>query len=48
MHAYTFSLRDKVGMCPNIEVEIDVTGKTPFFITPFHAKRKIKTFWTKK
>ena len=27
-----FSLRDEIGMCPNIEVEIDVTDKTPFFI----------------
>ena len=26
-----FSLRDKIGTCPNIEVEIDVTDKSPFF-----------------
>ena len=25
-----FSLRDEIGMSPNIEVEIDVTDKTPF------------------
>ena len=25
-----FSLRDKIGTCPNIEVEIDVTDKLPF------------------
>ena len=25
-----FSLRDKIGICPNIEVEIDVTDKLPF------------------
>ena len=25
-----FSLRDKIEMCPNIEIEIDVTDKTPF------------------
>ena len=25
-----FSLRDKIGTCPNIEVEIDVTDKSPF------------------
>ena len=24
-----FSLRDEIGMCPNIEVEIDVTDKPP-------------------
>ena len=26
-----FSLRDKIGLCPNIEIEIDVTDKSPFF-----------------
>ena len=26
-----FSLRDEIGTCPNIEVEIDVTDKYPFF-----------------
>ena len=25
-----FSLRDEIGTCPNIEVEIDVMDKTPF------------------
>ena len=25
-----FSLRDEIGTCPNIEVEIDVTDKSPF------------------
>ena len=32
-----FSLRDETGLCPNIEIEIDVTDKSPFFIRPFHA-----------
>ena len=27
-----FSLRDEIGMCPNIEVNIEVTDKLPFFI----------------
>ena len=27
-----FSLGDEIGMCPNIDVEIDVTDKTPIFI----------------
>ena len=26
----TLSLRDEIGTCPNIEVEIDVTDKSPF------------------
>ena len=25
-----FGLRDEIGTCPNIEVEIDVTDKSPF------------------
>ena len=32
-----FSLRDEIGLCPNIEIEISVTDKSPFFIRPFHA-----------
>ena len=43
-----FSLRDEIGTCPNIEVEIHVTDMTPFFIRPFHAKGKIKLYWTKR
>ena len=34
-------------MCPNIEVEIDVTDKTPFFIRPFHAKEEDKVILDK-
>ena len=26
-----FSLRDKIGTCPSIEVEIDITDKSPFY-----------------
>ena len=26
-----FSLRDDIGTCPNIEVEIDITDESPFF-----------------
>ena len=50
LHEYkdAFSLRDKIGTCPNIEVEIDVTDKTPFFIRPFHAKEEEKAYYTKK
>ena len=31
-----FSLRDEIETCPNIEIDIDVTDKTPFFIRPYH------------
>ena len=37
-----FNLRDEVGMCPNIEVEIDVTDKSPFIIRPYHVKEEDK------
>ena len=43
-----FSLRDEIGMCPNIEVEIDVTDKTPFFIRPFHAMEEDKNILDKE
>ena len=35
-----FSLRDEIGMCPNIEVNIEVTDNSPFFIRPYHVKEK--------
>ena len=34
-----FSLRDELGTYPNIEVEIDVMDKSPFFIRPYHVKK---------
>ena len=37
-----FSLRDEIGTCPNIEVEIDVMVKSPFFIRPYHVKEEDK------
>ena len=37
-----FSLRDEIGLCPNIEIEIDVTDKSLFFIRPFHANEEDK------
>ena len=37
-----FSLRDEIGTCPNIDVEIDVTDWVPFFIRPCHIKEEDK------
>ena len=34
--------RDEIGMCPNIEVGIDVTDKSPFFIRPYHIREEDK------
>ena len=36
------SLRDEIGTCLNIEVEIDVTDKSPFFIRPYHVTEEDK------
>ena len=33
-----FSFGYEIGFCPNIEVEIEVTEKSPFFIKPYHVK----------
>ena len=43
-----FSLRDEVATCPNIEVEIDVTDKSPFFIRPCHVREEDKAFIDKE
>ena len=43
-----FSLRDETGLCPNIEIEINVTHKSPFFIRPFHANEEDKVILDKE
>ena len=43
-----FSLRDEIGTCPNIEVEIDVTDKSPFFIRPYHVREEDEAFIDKE
>ena len=35
-----FSLRDEIGTCPNIEVNIEVTDNSPFFNQPYHVKEE--------
>ena len=44
----TFSLRDKIGLCSNIEIKIDITDKLPFFIRPFHANEEDKVILDKE
>ena len=39
-----FRLRDEIGTCPNIEAEIDVREKSPFFIRPYHIREEAKAF----
>ena len=43
-----FSLRDEIGLCPNIEIEIEITDKSPFFIIPFHTNEKDKIILDKE
>ena len=43
-----FSLRDEIGTCPNIEVEIEVTNRSPFFIRPCHAQEEHKAILDKE
>ena len=43
-----FSLRDEIGTCPNIEVEIDIMDKSPFFIGPYHVKEEDKALIDKE
>ena len=43
-----FSLRDEKGMCPNIEIEIEVTDKSSFFIRPYHVREEDKAFINKE
>ena len=42
-----FSLRDETGTCPNIEVELDIMDKSPFFIRPYHVKEEDKALMYK-
>ena len=43
-----FSLRDEIGTCPNIQVEIDVTDKSPYFVGPYHIREEDKAFIDKE
>ena len=43
-----FSLRDEIGTCPNIEVDIDITDKSPFFIRPYHIREEDKAIIDKE
>ena len=38
----TFSLRDEIRTCPNIEINIDIMDRMPFFIRPYHVREEKK------
>ena len=44
----TFILKGEIGTSPNIEVEIDVTDKMPFFIRLYHVKEEDKNILDKE
>ena len=39
----SFYLRGEIGTCHNMEVEINVTDRSPFFTWPYHIKEEDKT-----
>ena len=43
-----FSLRDEIGMCPSIEVNIEVTDNSAFFIRWYHVKEEERTVLDKE
>ena len=43
-HKAAFSLRDEIGHCPNIEIDIDVVDDSPFFVRPFPIKETDKPY----
>ena len=43
-----FRLRDEIGTCSNIEVDIDITDKSPFFIRPYHIREEDKAIINKQ
>ena len=50
LHKYkeAFSLRDEIGACPNIEVEIDVIDKSPFLLDHIMLERRIRKLQIRK
>ena len=44
----TFNLRDEIGTCSNIEVDLQVIEKSPSLIRPTHVKREEKPMTDKE
>ena len=43
-----FSVRDEIGTCPDIEIDIDVMDKMPFFIRPYQVREEDKRVLNKE
>ena len=50
LHKYkkAFSLRDEIGLCQSMEVELELRDETPFFIRPFPMKESDKDIMDKE
>ena len=46
-HKQAFSLRDQIGQCPNIKIDIDVIDDSPFFVRPFPIHEEDKPIMDK-
>ena len=44
----TFSSRDEIGTCPNIEIDIDIMDRMQFFIRPYHIREEDKRILDKE
>ena len=44
----TFSISNDIGICQNIEVQKDITNKSPYFIRPYHVKEGDKDILDKE
>ena len=42
LHKEAFSLRDEIGKCPNIKIDVDVMDDSPFFVRPFSIHEEDK------
>ena len=47
-HKSAFSLRDEIGECPNIKIDIDVIDESPFFVRPFPISEEDKPIMDSK
>ena len=47
LHKEACSLRDEIGKCPNIDIDIDVVDAPPFFVRPFPIHEKDKPIMDK-
>ena len=43
-----FSLRDEIGECPNLVIDIKVIDESPFFVRPFPLSETDKPFMDKQ